>query len=78
MSKSNYINTILLFLPLIFTKLNILILKSLNIKIMKCADCNCFPEECESSPSYRECPNCSLEECCCWNTIKNFEKSSFL
>ena len=43
---------------------------------MKCADCNCFPEECKTSPSPRECPNCSLEDCCCWNAIKN-EKSNF-
>lgn len=41
---------------------------------MKCADCNCFPEECNTSPSSRECPNYSLEECCCWDTIKNFRK----
>lgn len=43
---------------------------------MKCADCNCFPEECESSQPSRECPNCILEECCCWNTIKKFKKVS--
>ena len=39
---------------------------------MKCADCNCLPEECQTSLSPKECPNCRLKECCCWYTIKKF------
>ena len=39
--------------------------------IIKCSDCNCAPEECQRSPSAKQCPNCSLEECCCWFTINN-------
>lgn len=39
---------------------------------MRCADCNCFPEECSKSKLPTECPNCSLEICCCWSTIKEF------
>ena len=29
---------------------------------MKCADCNCTPEECNSSPSPFHCANCSLKD----------------
>ena len=36
---------------------------------VKCADCGCLPEECKISPSAKECPNCSWDECCCWETI---------
>ena len=36
---------------------------------MKCSDCNCIPEECKSSISPLECPDCILDECCCWKTI---------
>ena len=45
-----------------------------NEKVMfqvKCADCDCLPEECKTSPSAKECPNCSWNECCCWETIAN-------
>jgi len=45
-----------------------------NDKVMfqvKCADCGCFPKECKISPSAKECPNCSWDECCCWATIVN-------
>ncbi len=38
---------------------------------IKCADCGCLPEECNLSPSVKECPNCSWDECCCWATIVN-------
>ena len=38
---------------------------------VKCADCGCLPEECKNSPSAKECPNCSWDECCCWATIVN-------
>ncbi len=38
---------------------------------VKCADCGCLPEECRNSPSAKECPNCSWDECCCWATIVN-------
>jgi hypothetical protein len=37
---------------------------------MKCADCNFSPEECQSSVSSFQCPNCTLEECCCWFTMQ--------
>ena len=36
---------------------------------IKCADCNCLPSECKESLSSRDCPNCSLEVCCCWDSI---------
>jgi hypothetical protein len=39
------------------------------IMMMRCADCNCTPEECEKSLSAKECPNCGLEKCCCWLII---------
>ena len=38
---------------------------------IKCADCGCLPEECKNSPSAKECPNCSWDECCCWATLVN-------
>ncbi len=38
---------------------------------VKCADCGCLPEECKHSPSAKECPNCTSDECCCWATIVN-------
>jgi len=38
---------------------------------VKCADCGCLPEECKNSSSAKECPNCSWDECCCWETIVN-------
>ena len=38
---------------------------------VKCADCGCLPDECKHSPSAKECPNCSWDECCCWVTIVN-------
>lgn len=45
-----------------------------NHRIIKCSDCNCTLQECNISPSPRQCPNCSLEECCCCNTInENWE-----
>jgi len=36
---------------------------------IKCADCGCFPSECKVSNSDKECPNCTWDECCCWETI---------
>ena len=44
-----------------------------NDKMMfqiKCADCGCLPSECKSSKSAKECPNCSWDECCCWEAIQ--------
>jgi len=38
---------------------------------IKCADCGCFPEECRKSKTSKECPNCILDECCCWNAINS-------
>jgi hypothetical protein len=38
---------------------------------VKCADCGCLPEECKESNSSKECPNCTWDECCCWQTITN-------
>ena len=39
--------------------------------IIKCADCGCLPAECKESKSPKECPNCKLDECCCWAAIQN-------
>lgn len=38
---------------------------------MKCADCNCTPNDCKASPTAFRCPNCTLEECCCWSAIQS-------
>ena len=38
---------------------------------VKCADCGCLPEECKNSSSAKACPNCSWDECCCWQLGKN-------
>jgi len=35
---------------------------------MKCADCDCLPEECKISTSAKLCPNCTWDECCCWDS----------
>ena len=43
--------------------------KNNNSELIKCHDCGCFPEECEKSRSPKECPNCTCDECCCWQTI---------
>ncbi len=42
-----------------------------NMVLIKCADCGCLPAECKTSKSPKECPNCSMEECCCWQAIVN-------
>jgi rubrerythrin len=39
--------------------------------MIKCADCGCLPLECKDSKSPKECPNCTWDECCCWDAIKN-------
>ena len=36
---------------------------------VKCADCNCIPEECKNSSSAKECPYCTWDECCCRSAI---------
>ena len=36
---------------------------------IKCWDCNCSPKECKVSPSAKDYPKCSLDECCCWKSI---------
>ena len=38
---------------------------------IKCADCECLPSECKVSKSANVCPNCTWEECCCYNPIEN-------
>ncbi len=38
---------------------------------IKCADCECLPQECKKSNSVKSCPNCTWEECCCYNAIQN-------
>lgn len=38
---------------------------------VKCADCDCLPSECKTSKSPKDCPNCTLDECCCWNAINS-------
>ena len=40
-----------------------------NMVLIKCADCGCLPAECKTSKSSKKCPNCTLEECCCWESI---------
>jgi hypothetical protein len=40
-----------------------------NQMSIKCSHCNCMPSECIISKSAKECPNCSLQECCCWVSI---------
>jgi len=54
---------------------NIIELKNRSLKklieVVMCADCGCHPEECKNSSSAKECPNCTLGECCCWATIVN-------
>ena len=42
-------------------------LKKKSDHLITCTNCGCLPAECEESESPRNCPNCSLEECCCWN-----------
>ena len=57
----------------LYLRLNQITTKS-DDKVMfqiKCADCGCLPEECKHSPSAKECPKCSWDECCCWATIVN-------
>jgi len=34
---------------------------------VKCADCGCLPQECRNSNSSKACPNCTWNECCCYN-----------
>ena len=36
-----------------------------STRVIRCADCGCSPAECEASISALDCPNCSLESCCC-------------
>jgi len=36
---------------------------------MKCAICNCTPDECQTSVSPYQCPNCTQTECCCWSSL---------
>jgi len=45
--------------------------KERSVMQIKCADCSCLPGECKESTSPKGCPNCKLDECCCWATIKN-------
>jgi len=40
-----------------------------SVMQIKCANCDCFPSECKVSNSAKECPNCTWDECCCWETI---------
>ena len=37
--------------------------------VVRCADCGCSPEECREAPSAEDCPNCKLDECCCWSAV---------
>lgn len=39
-----------------------------RVPATRCADCGCMVSECTTSPSARDCPNCSLASCCCWST----------
>ena len=40
--------------------------------VIRCADCNCSPDECRASKSPRDCPNCRLDECCCWSSARKW------
>ena len=44
-------------------------LHSIHYVDQMCADCGCFPSECKSNQSPKECSNCTWKECCCWNVI---------
>ncbi len=43
---------------------------------IKCADCECSPQECKNSKSSIPCPNCSREQCCCLKTESHSESRS--
>ena len=36
---------------------------------LKCADCICDIKDCKVSLSPFECPNCILDQCCCWESF---------
>ena len=38
---------------------------------IQCADCGCLPAECRESKSPKKCPNCTWDECCCWDAIRS-------
>jgi len=38
---------------------------------IKCADCECLPQECRNSKSPKSCQNCTWDECCCYHAIEN-------
>src|SRR2546422_10433758 len=40
--------------------------------VIRCADCNCSPDECRVSKSPRDCPNCRLDVCCCWSSARKW------
>ena len=37
-----------------------------SVRVIRCADCDCTPEECSNSKSALDCPSCLRESCCCW------------
>jgi hypothetical protein len=65
---------------MIWTKNGISIKRTMNLcdigekdrdmdSIVKCSDCECYPEECKNSNSPQTCPNCLWNECCCWTFL---------
>jgi len=40
-----------------------------TINYMICSNCNCTPDECQSSISPNNCPKCKQSECCCWSYL---------
>lgn len=40
-------------------------------KQINCAACGCLIDECKSSTSAKNCPNCTMVECCCWAIINS-------
>ena len=42
-----------------------------SIMQIKCADCGCLPSECKITKSVMDCPNCTWDQCCCWDSIQN-------
>lgn len=52
-------------------KSNMMIFDKITTMFINCADCRCTSQECRESKSAKECPNCTLKECCCWLNLHN-------
>lgn len=49
--------------------LNLYIINTPMVIALKCADCICDIKDCKVSISPFECPNCILDQCCCWESF---------